>query len=50
MSGFWDLCEKSVASDLNCKPDTLVAVAHYFLVIHANFKCIGLGESVRMID
>ncbi|XP_031620409.1 proteasome inhibitor PI31 subunit-like isoform X2 [Contarinia nasturtii] len=50
MSAFWDLIEESIADSLNCKSDTLVAIAHNYLAIHAGFKCIGLGEELQALD
>ena len=42
----WDLLFKTIESSVNKKGDVLMALAHFLLIKHNNFRCIGLGEDV----
>ncbi|KAH8389041.1 hypothetical protein KR200_011973 [Drosophila serrata] len=40
----WDLLYKTVQSDVNKKPDVLIALVHFLLTKHYNFRCVGVGD------
>lgn len=42
----WDLLYKLIAQDLRAESDIIVAVAHWFLIKEAGFRCVGNGDEV----
>ena len=44
----WDLLYKTIETTVNKKGDVLIALAHFILIKHNNFGCIGVGEDVSI--
>lgn len=42
----WDLLYQLIAQDLRTESDIIVAVAHWFLIKEAGFRCLGNGDEV----
>lgn len=42
----WDLLFKTIAGQVNKKDDLLIALVHFVLTKHSQFRCIGLGDDV----
>ncbi|XP_037825238.1 proteasome inhibitor PI31 subunit [Lucilia sericata] len=40
----WDLLYKTIEKVVNKKDDLLIALAHFVLTKHSQFKCIGIGD------
>lgn len=45
----WDLLYKTVKADVSKKSDLLIALVHFLLTKHYNFRCVGVGDDVSMI-
>lgn len=43
----WDLLHKLIEKDLKTESDVIVAIAHWFLIKQATFRCLGTGDEVR---
>uniref|UniRef100_A0A1A9W0Y6 Proteasome inhibitor PI31 subunit n=1 Tax=Glossina brevipalpis TaxID=37001 RepID=A0A1A9W0Y6_9MUSC len=41
----WNLLYKTIEKDIKKKDDLLIALAHFVLTKHSQFRCIGLGEN-----
>lgn len=46
----WDLLYKTIESTVNKTPDVLIALAHFVLIKHSKFECIGVGEDKTLSD
>lgn len=44
----WDLLFKTIEKVVNKKDDLLIALAHFILTKHSQFKCIGIGDDVSI--
>lgn len=42
----WDLLFKLIENDLKTESDIIVAVAHWYLIKQAGFRCLGTGDEV----
>ncbi|XP_017049715.1 proteasome inhibitor PI31 subunit [Drosophila ficusphila] len=40
----WDLLYKTVQSEVDKKSDLLIALVHFLLTKHYNFRCVGIGD------
>lgn len=46
----WDLLYKTIENVVNKKDDLLIALAHFVLTKHSQFRCIGIGDDVSRIQ
>lgn len=42
----WDLLFKLIENDLKTESDIIVAIAHWYLIKQAGFRCLGTGDEV----
>lgn len=42
----WDLLFKLIENDLKTESDIVVAIAHWYLIKQAGFRCLGTGDEV----
>lgn len=42
----WDLLYKTIQSEVNKKSDLPIALVHFLLTKHYNFRCVGVGDDV----
>ncbi|KAL9921253.1 proteasome inhibitor 31 kDa [Glossina fuscipes fuscipes] len=46
----WNLLYKTIEKDINKKDDLLIALVHFVLTKHSQFRCIGLGENKTLAE
>lgn len=46
----WDLLFKLIENDLKTESDIIVAIAHWYLIKQAGFRCLGTGDEVIMVN
>jgi len=44
----WDLLYKTIQAEVAKKSDLLVALVHFLLTKHYNFRCVGIGDDVSL--
>lgn len=44
----WEVLYKLIENDIKTECDILVAVIHWFLVQNGGFRCIGIGDQVKL--
>ncbi|XP_013112807.2 proteasome inhibitor PI31 subunit [Stomoxys calcitrans] len=46
----WNLLFKTIEKQINKKDDLLIALAHFVLTKHSQFRCIGLGDDKTLTE